>query len=236
MDPRNLGSIGEALRVLAHPNTRICFSQFGEDIIVAAMLQAYGRAGQPGFYVDVGAYHPVYLSNTQMLHLSGWTGVNIDANPTAIARFQEARPGDRNIHAAVSDRDADVEFDIYALDALSTADPDSKAVYAREGRAQLQGTLHLRTRTLRSILNETVPPGRQVDLMSVDAEGFDLAVLRSNDWERYAPFFLLVEDPALSLLDRPASEIFAFLRPLGYRLASQAYITSIYVRDQPIGR
>jgi FkbM family methyltransferase len=235
MDLRTLGSIDAALRVLAHPNTRIGFSQFGEDTIVTAMLPAYGLDRAPGFYVDVGAYHPVYLSNTQMLHLRGWSGVNIDANPAAVARFREARPNDRNVHAAVADQENEVAFDIYALDAISTADADSKAAYAREGRAQLQDTLHLRTRRLRDILAETVPPGRRIDLMSVDVEGFDLAVLRSNDWERFAPFFLLVEDPALSLLDRPDSEIFRFLQPLGYRLASQAYITSIYVRDQPVG-
>jgi FkbM family methyltransferase len=234
MDLRHLGSIDQALRVISHPNTRVCFSQFGEDVVVAAMLQTFGRDTTPGFYVDVGAYHPVYLSNTQMLHLRGWSGVNIDANPAAVARFEEARPHDRNVHAAVSDAARDVEFDVYGLDALSTADPASKAAYAQAGRTHLTQTLHLQTRTLRDILAETVPAGQAVDLMSVDVEGFDLAVLRSNDWNRYAPFFLLVEDPALTLLDRPESEIFAFLKPLGYRLASQTYITSIYVRDQPI--
>jgi FkbM family methyltransferase len=232
MDLRSLASIDRALQVAAHPNTRICFSQFGEDVVVAAMLQTLGRDSAPGYYVDVGAFDPVYASNTCMLHLRGWSGVNIDANPAAIERFQIARPADRNIHAAVSDQDADVEFDIYALGGLSTADPAAKAAYAREGRAQLVQTLPLRTRKLRDILAETVPQGQAIDLMSVDVEGFDLAVLRSNDWVRYAPLFLLVEDPEISLLDRPDSAIFRFLKPLGYRLASQTYITSIYLRDQ----
>jgi FkbM family methyltransferase len=234
MDLRHLASIDQALRVLAHPNTRVCFSQFGEDIVIAAMLQTLGRERTPGFYVDVGAFDPVYASNTQMLHLRGWSGVNIEANPAAVERFRQARPGDRNVHAAVSDRQEEVEFDIYTLAGLSTADPASKAAYARDGRAELAQRLRLPTRTLRDILAEHVPAGRAVDLMSVDVEGLDLAVLRSNDWSRFAPYFLLVEDPALSLLRQPDSEIFRFLQPLGYRLASQTYITSIYQRDQPI--
>lgn len=232
MDLRHLASTDQALQVVAHPHTRVCFSQFGEDVVVAAMLQTLGRDSAPGFYVDVGAYDPVQGSNTCMLHLRGWRGVNIDANPAGVARFQQARPNDRNVHAAVSDAEGDVDFDIYALGAISTADPAAKAAYAREGRAQLVQTLKLRTRRLRDILAETVPPGQAIDLMSVDVEGFDLAVLRSNDWALYAPLFLLVEDPDMSLLDRPDSAIFRFLKPLGYRLASQTYITSIYLRDQ----
>jgi FkbM family methyltransferase len=232
MDLRHLASIDQALQVAAHPHTRVCFSQFGEDVVVAAMLQTLGRDSVPGFYVDVGAYDPVQGSNTCMLHLRGWRGVNIDANPAGIERFRQARPNDRNVHAAVADAETEIDFDIYALGALSTADPAAKAAYAREGRAQLVQTLKLRTRRLRDILAETVPPGQSIDLMSVDAEGFDLSVLRSNDWTRYAPLFLLVEDPDISLLDRPDSAIFHFLKPLGYRLASQTYITSIYLRDQ----
>jgi len=234
MDLRQLASIDTALRVLAHPNTQISFSQFGEDMVVSALLLSLGRDRTPGFYVDVGALDPVYASNTQMLFLRGWSGVNIDANPDAIEKFRHARPGDRNVHAAVSDREGEVEFDIYTVAGLSTADPAAKAAYAQDGRAKLARRLTLRTRRLADILAEHVPSWQSIDLMSVDVEGMDLAVLRSNDWRRFAPYLLLVEDAALSLLDRPESEIFRFLRPLGYRLFSQTYITSIYVRDQPV--
>jgi FkbM family methyltransferase len=234
MDLRSLPSTEHALAVLAHPNSHVCFSQFGEDMVVLAMLSTMGRANTPGFYVDVGAFDPINASNTYALHLRGWSGVNIDANPAAIERFQAARPYDQNVHAAVSDRETEVEFTIYHLAGLSTADPAAKAAYEREGRAHGARTMKLHTRKLRDILAAIVPQGRAIDLMSIDVEGFDLNVLRSNDWERFAPFFLLVEDPGLSLVDRPRSEIFDFLQPLGYRLASQTYITSIYLRDQQV--
>jgi FkbM family methyltransferase len=209
------------------------FSQFGEDVVVEAMLDQLGLQGRPGFYVDVGAFDPVRGSNTYMLHLRGWSGVNIDANPAAIERFRQARPNDRNVQAAVCDQEIEVEFDIYALAALSTADPSAKAAYAREGRAQLVETLFLQTYTLRSILDRCLPQGQAVDLMSVDVEGFDLAVLRSNDWGRFAPSILLVEDAAMSLQRPQDSEIFRFLTALDYRLASHTLITSIYLRSRP---
>lgn len=231
MNLRNLATIDQALQVANHPNTRVYFSQFGEDAIVLSMLQTL-KMERGGFYVDVGAFHPAFLSNTRMLNLLGWTGVNIEANPNGIALFNRERPNDRNVQAVVSDERGEVEFGIYEAAAISTADPVTRALYERDGRSKLVQALKMQTRTLREILAETVPEGRRIDLMSVDVEGFDLKVLRSNDWQRFAPRFLLVEDQSLSLLDRPTSAIFEFLKPLGYRLASQAFITSIYLRDQ----
>lgn len=38
-----------------------------------------------------------------------------------------------------------------------------------------------------------MPNSTQIDFMSVDVEGVDLEGLKSNDWKRYRPKFLLVE-------------------------------------------
>jgi FkbM family methyltransferase len=199
------------------------------------MLGVFGMADRPGFYVDVGAHHPSYLSNTKLLNLRGWCGVNIDGNPNSVAQFQAARPGDRNVHAVVSDEPVDVTFTIFRDGAISTADPTLRDQTLNSGRDKVAQSITLRARSLADILAECVPDGQRIDLMSVDVEGFDLKVLRSNDWNRFTPFFLLVEDHNMSLLNGPNTEIFHFLRPLGYRMASQAFITSIYVRDQVPG-
>ncbi len=213
-------------------HTQFHFSQFGEDTIVEAMLSTFGMANRPGFYVDVGAHHPSYLSNTKLFHLRGWHGVNIDGNPDSIAKFKDARPKDYNIHAVVSDEPVDITFTIFSNGAISTADSSLRDQTLASGRTTVATSISMRARTLSSILNECVPVDQKIDLMSVDVEGFDLKVLRSNDWTRFAPFFLLVEDHDMSLLNAPSTPIFHFLRPLGYRLVSKAFITSIYVQDQ----
>ncbi|MCW5198181.1 FkbM family methyltransferase [Desulfobulbus sp. F3] len=33
-----------------------------------------------------------------------------------------------------------------------------------------------------------------IDFLSVDAEGVDLKVLKSNDWNKYRPYIVLAED------------------------------------------
>ena len=46
---------------------------------------------------------------------------------------------------------------------------------------------------LLEILDKHMPKGREIDFLSVDVEGRDLDVLKSNDWLRYRPSYLLAE-------------------------------------------
>ena len=53
------------------------YSQFGEDLFIDDFFQNQ----KEGKYVDLGAFHPMRLSNTFLLHKKGWSGTNIDFNP-----------------------------------------------------------------------------------------------------------------------------------------------------------
>lgn len=46
---------------------------------------------------------------------------------------------------------------------------------------------------LDSILERHLPAGTSLDLLAVDAEGTDLDVLKSNDWQRFRPMLVIVE-------------------------------------------
>ena len=49
------------------------------------------------------------------------------------------------------------------------------------------------TAPLWQLLDQYVPAGTHIDLLTIDVEGFDYDVLRSNDWGRYSPDYILVE-------------------------------------------
>ena len=42
--------------------------------------------------------------------------------------------------------------------------------------------------------SRSLPAGQAIDFLSVDCEGSDLGVLRSNDWDRFQPRVIAVED------------------------------------------
>ena len=53
------------------------YSQFGEDLYI----ESFFKSQKIGKYVDLGAFHPMRLSNTYLLYKKGWSGTNVDLNP-----------------------------------------------------------------------------------------------------------------------------------------------------------
>ena len=60
------------------------YSQEGEDLILQRILPQE----QVGFYIDVGAHHPFWYSNTALLYEKNWRGMNIDPSPDGIAQLK----------------------------------------------------------------------------------------------------------------------------------------------------
>jgi Methyltransferase FkbM domain len=73
-----------------------------------------------------------------------------------------------------------------------------------------------------------LPKGRMIDFMSVDVEGFDLQVLRSNDWSRYRPEFVLVEALEFNLERASQHPVHIFMNGIGYELAAKTLNTIFY--------
>jgi hypothetical protein len=94
-------------------SVQFSFSQFGEDLAVLRLAQQFGLT--TGIYVDAGAYHPIFGSNTLLLHKQGWHGVNIDLSADRIAEFTRYRPKDYNVVACLSDSGARVEIAHYEI-------------------------------------------------------------------------------------------------------------------------
>lgn len=205
------------------------FAQEGEDLILARMLEG----APPGFFVDVGAYHPFRYSNTWLLYLAGWRGINIDATPGRMDLFRQYRPRDISIECFVGDPASEHEFVMYNESALNTG--SSQLAQDRvlpPDRYHAVATLRVRPRRLADILAEHLPPGTPIGFMSIDVEGVELDVLRSNDWARFRPDILLVEQLATDLEACLRHETTRFLQGVGYRPVAKAYNTAFFRRDE----
>lgn len=200
------------------------YSSFGEDRLILKFL-----AKRPaGFYVDVGAHEPRDYSNTYALYRRGWRGLAIDPDPDSIAAFRRDRPEDKVAHCAIGTQPGEVTLHLFNDRSMNTVDEDLFQKTLTNPRKRHQGDIKVTRKTLAAVLAELVPTSSTVDFMNVDCEGADLDVLRSNDWARFHPGLLAVEDLELDLERVTESHIFRFLRPLGYRLVSHLHYTSIY--------
>jgi FkbM family methyltransferase len=195
---------------------QISYSQEGEDLLIDRVLQFK----KTGFYIDIGAYHPIKFSNTYKFYLKGWKGINIDAMPGSMAIFKRRRPRDINLETAVSNTSEIIPYHIFNEQALNTlVESEAKR---KDGlfNFKLSRTENLKTKRLDEILLEYLPKGIDVDFLTVDVEGFDLKVLQSNDWDRIRPTLVLAESLSsyTSIEEALRSELTQFMYSLNYTL------------------
>ncbi|MEM6396515.1 MAG: FkbM family methyltransferase [Bacteroidota bacterium] len=170
-----------------------------------------------GFFVDVGCFHPYKYNNTYGLYKRGWRGVNIDIDAIKIEGFNMVRSRDTNIQRAVSQQAGELTYytnGFYSL--VVTLNED----FTKERPKYDYRPASVQADTLTHILDSTTYQNRQIDFLTVDAEGYDLAVLQSLDFDRYRPRLIAVEIQATTLDDVLADELYRFLMARGYQLVN----------------
>ena len=114
---------------------------------------------------------------------------------------------------------------------MNTFDPALAADRDGRGGYHVVRRVPVVTTTLKQILDDHVPPGTAIDFLTVDVEGFDLRVLRSNDWDRYTPAVVLAEDAAATRWAEIGSSPTArFLGSHGYEPFAKTPRTTFYRR------
>ena len=79
------------------------YSQCGEDLLVQYIFNLRGI--QKPSYIDIGANHPYFLSNTALFYEKGSRGINIEANPQLAENFKTHRPEDINLNIGIDSID-----------------------------------------------------------------------------------------------------------------------------------
>lgn len=178
---------------------------------------------ESGFYVDVGCYHPVRFSNTFLFHRRGWRGINIDATPGVKELFDQYRPSDINISCAVSATDGEVELATFEEGAVNTlSDRNVPADFGKPKKIRVQ------SKTLAEILTRHLLPGQDIEFLSVDVEGIDLEVLRSNDWTRFRPKVVCVEQVGNDIGKLLSLPMCRFMKDTGYVLYARTPLSMIF--------
>lgn len=189
----------------------ISYGQEGEDLLLSRLF--LGK--EQGFYIDIGAHHPIRFSNTWRLYRNGWRGINVDATPGSMEAFNNLRPDDINLEIAISDSAIPLTFYMFDEPALNTFDLDLAKRYQKLNYP-LKGVRSITPCSMTQLFDNYLPAGQHIDLLSIDIEGEELRALRSNDWQHYSPDVIVLEalDASLkTLFDHPAV---VFLMDQGY--------------------
>jgi FkbM family methyltransferase len=205
----------------------ISYAQNGEDV---RLRRAF--AGQPsGFYIDVGANHPVLFSITKHFYESGWSGLNVEPLPKQFALIEAARPRDINLNVGCSNQNG--ALTLYSArghaSSISTFTAQEAAIHRRKGfefDAITSPVLKL------SSICETYVGQRTIDFLSVDVEGHEREVLEGANFSRFRPRVVLVEATRPNTTE-PSHEYWEpLLLKAGYSFAVFDGLNRFYVRRE----
>tara|TARA_Y100000992_G_C21231819_1_gene475890 strand:+ start:39 stop:746 length:708 start_codon:yes stop_codon:yes gene_type:complete len=211
---------------------RKSYAMDGEDIAI----DLFNKKREKGFYVDIGAHHPIQRNNTHLLFKKGWEGINIDVNQFSIELFNFLRPNDLNLQIAVSDKDGEISF-FYQKEfsQLNTTDRE----IAKEN---FQGKFlekKVKCQTIQNLLDNSKYKNKKIDFLNIDVEGAEIKVLNTLNFKIYDPSLICIEILGyrdLNLEQREIqiknSQIFKFLENKGYKKvwSGQSYCSHLFVK------
>lgn len=204
------------------------FSQYGEDLIVKTIFELL-NIKNPTF-LDIGAHHPFYLSNTALLYRSGSRGINIEANPLLMPRFKKHRAHDLNLNIGISDNSDKMLFYIFKDSTLSTFSESEAQILKSLGHSCIKIET-IETISINKLLfsfNSGIAP----DFLSLDAEGYDYQILKTLDFSKYSPKVICVEIVEYSPNGngKKKIEIIDLLIQNGYLEYANTYTNGIFVK------
>jgi FkbM family methyltransferase len=196
---------------------RKSYAMDGEDIAI----DLFNQKKNNGFYVDIGAHHPIQRNNTHLLFNKGWKGINIDVNQFSIDLFNFLRPNDLNLQVAVSDKEGDISF--FYQKKFSQLNTTDKKIAEENFNGKFQER-KVKCQTIKNILDNSKYKNKKIDFLNIDVEGAEMKVLETLNFKIYDPSLICIEILGyrdLSLEKREIeiknNRIFKFLVDRGYK-------------------
>jgi len=135
------------------------------------------------------------------------------------------------ISGAISDKKQVLTYYVFNEPALNGFSKELSAQRDGKGGYRIIDEIKIETSTLTEVLDTYLPEDIEIDFLSVDVEGLDFQVLKSNNWNKYKPKVVLVESLDFSFHNLDNSEIYRFLVAKGYHLAAKTVNTLFFVSN-----
>jgi FkbM family methyltransferase len=206
----------------------ITYAQNFEDVMIARMFPADYR----GFYIDVGAAHPEFLSVTCHFYKHGWSGINVEPSLRFYPLLCAARPNDTNLNCAIGQRTGRATF--YEFTQFAENSTLERHVADKIATAGQPLTTH-EVEVLRlEDLCDTYVKERTIDFMKIDVEGGERGVLEGAGWGRYRPRLLIVEATAVNSQEENSATWERILIEANYHKVWFDGLNNFYLRDEDL--
>jgi len=211
---------------IRHPTSDLSYAQRFEDLY---LMRCFGEQAD-GFYVDVGAGHPVYDNVSFAFYLKGWRGITVEPNPWLAQLSRAVRPRDRHVEALVGAARGEAALHLVRdYHGLSTmVESHARAALAEFGKAS--DTITVPLTTLADVCAGEVPAS--FEFLKIDVEGAEKDVLLGGDFAHYRPKLVVAEALAPTTLKPSWREWEAILTRQGYRYVWFDTLNRYYVAEE----
>ncbi len=200
------------------------YSQHGEDFVLDQLF----RDKKEGFFVEVGCIDGRRFSNTLALEERGWRGLCVEAHAGYIELLRRNRHRSIICHCAAGEKDEDeIVFYANSRGSLSTVDRSKEALFRKKYGEYFTGFEKQRVpmRRLDTLFREHGIT--QIDIVSLDIEGYEGEALKGIDFQQYKPLVLVIESDA----PEHESQLDRILIPNGYTKSVRIGPNIFYLLD-----
>lgn len=215
-------------RILYGKHAKISYSQLAEDTLIDSIFSALG-IHQPT-YIDIGAHAPIYLSNTYLFYRKGSRGVCVEPNPLLYKNIQKKRKRDICLNMGVGISAAtEASFYIMTSSTLSTFSKEDAERMVSYGREKIEEIITVPLISFDEIVKKYLRACP--NLVSLDVEGLDLAILKTIDFSIYRPEVFCVETLTYTEdnFEEKITSTIDFMVSKGYLIYADTYVNTIFV-------
>jgi FkbM family methyltransferase len=151
-----------------------------------------------GFFVEAGALDGFYESNTYFLERArNWRGLLIEPTPGFARNARRERPRSQVVECALVAPDFPHDHvELRFGGSKTVVDTEGAAAWVADAQSEIalddpEHVYRAPAKTLSSVLDDLDAP--EIDLLSLDVEGYEPHVLAGLDLARHAPRYVLVE-------------------------------------------
>lgn len=209
---------------------KISYSQSGEDIIIDFIFTQLGNSNPS--YLDIGAHHPYYLSNTALFYKKGSKGINVEPDRDLFKLFPKHRKKDINLNCGVGSTSGEMTLHVMSEPALNTFSEEEAKRFEKEHGYKIVAKVATPIKTVTDIVKQ-FNKGIFPDLLSVDVEGLDESIIRSIDFKASAPTVICLETISYSNNGKGEKDsvMSQYLKTQGYMVYADTNINTIFVLE-----
>ena len=125
-------------------------------------------------------------------------------------KFNRFRPRDINLEIPISDKENKLKYYMFSPSFFNSFQKESFALH----KDKFIKVKELQTKKLSWVLDTYL--NREIDFLTIDVEGMELEVLKSNNWKKYRPKVIVFELFASEIESVKANQTSSFLKDKGY--------------------